>query len=261
MIKAFFTLIIYILHLQMPLVMASNADSEYKDNYKIIGNPNDFISHEFETAKAENKKLLFVLGAKWCHDSRSLAKKLDDKGLSIFMDRNYRVSLINVGYLNQGFEFLTHANMKTFYATPTVLIFDPVTGKHINKSDMHIWAGAADISQTAAYAYFDKYSNITEDGSVPGLSKSQQLSMEKLEQFRLSQEQRIRASYEIIGPMLKSSEETGGDKTFNRYWKTLAKLRNKLPKDLIKLQAQILKDTNMDSESLKLPQYEALPWE
>ncbi len=151
--------------------------------------------------------------------------------------------------------------MKTFYATPTVLIFDPVTGQHINKSDMHIWGGAASISQSETYKYFDKYSSQQDVENWDGLSKSQQLSMEKLEQFRLSQEQRIRASYEIIGPMLKLDEEKKVVKNFDAYWKALAKMRRKLPKDLKKLRQQILSNTDTNVESLKFPQYAALPWE
>jgi len=258
---AFYSFIILISILQIPLVMASKADSKYKDSYKTISNPNAFISSEFATAKADNKKLIFILGANWCHDSRSLAKKLDDKGLTVFMDRSYRVSLIDVGYLDQGFEFLTNANMETFYATPTVLIFDPATGKHINKKDMHIWGGAAKISPSDTYKYFENYSRQHNDDNTIFLSETQKQSIEKLEQFRLNQEQRIRASYDILGPMLKRYEEKKEDKNFDDYWEALAKLRNKLPKDLKKLREQILNNTNINIESLKFPQYAALPWE
>jgi len=254
-------LVILFCLLHTPLLVASKTDMKYKGSYKPITDPDTYISNEFAAAQKENKRLVFVLGGNWCHDSRSLARKLDQDDLSQFIERNYRLSLIDIGYLEQGFEFLANADMQTFYATPTVLIFDPVTGQHINKSDMHIWGSAAKINLTDTYKYFDKYISKLETTTPNSLTKTQQQSIEKLEQFRLAQEQRIRSGYLVIGPLLKRYNAKDKDKNFDSYWGALATLRRKLPKDLKRLREQILENSDQKPESITLPEYAALPWE
>lgn len=240
---------------------AAQSDPEYADSFKVVENPKALIDSEFEKAKAENKKLVFVLGGNWCHDSRSLARKLDEATLSQTVEKNYRVSMVDVGFLNQGFEFTERADMSTYYATPTVLIFDPITGKQLNAEDMHIWANADSVSQEDTQAYFEKYSQSLIAKTHDNLSKAQQLKLTELEQFISAQELRIIASYKVTGPMLERYKNDDEDENFDSYWKALANLRMSLPKDTSEIRAQIIAASDSELAAIEFPEYGILPWE
>ena len=246
---------------------AAQTDLEYDGVFKTIEQPSEFIKSEFLLAKSENKKLIFVLGGNWCHDSRSIAKKLDDAELSEYIQANYRISMIDVGYLNQGFEFTEKAEMQTFYATPTVLIFDPESEKLINASDMHIWANAFDLSQEETNSYFERYiepKGMTESSQLAKtakLTKAQKQHLAKLDLFTERQESRIRTSYKTIGPLLKRYKDDDVDENFKLYWKALSDLRMKLPLDVQKLRQQILISPDNELANISFPEYNSLPWE
>jgi len=260
--KTLFKLVSIFFYLSLTTVLAAEqSDAEYDGTFISIENPEDFIATELNAAQTENKKLLFVLGGNWCHDSRSLAKKLDDKDLSRFIQDNYRLSFIDVGYLNQAFEFTAKANMQTFYATPTVLIFDPKTQQHINAEDMHIWANAAKLSQEDTHAYFKKYALLSEHRNTQELTSEQKEQLLKLKQFIAVQEQRIKSSYKILGPMLERYKAKDEDENFQSYWEALAKLRSSLPADTKKLHSQIISASESEVQQISFPVYTALPWE
>ena len=245
----------------MFILSATESKVEFSDSYKTIDDPKALIASEFKIAKAENKKLLFVLGGNWCHDSRSLAKKLQDETLSEIIKADYRVSMVDVGYLNQGFEFLEKTNMSTFYATPTVLIFDPQTGQHLNAGDMHIWANASQVSQQDSKAYFEKYSNVSAVKITENISDAQQLHLVKLEKFLETQEGRIKLSYGVVGPLLERYKAGEKDENFEPYWDSLASLRMKLPADILQIREKIIAASDVELDGIIFPDYAALPWE
>ena len=260
--KTIFSIIIFIiLATSLSILSAAQTDMEYADSYKTIDNPIEFMTSEFELAKAENKKLMLVLGGSWCHDSRSLAKKLDDATLSKTIAANYRLSMIDIGFLDQGFEFVERAGMNTFYATPTVLIFDPETEKQINTDDMHIWANAYKVSQEDTNAYFKKYSTAVIGKTAEKLSDAQQLQLQKLEQFIATQEQRIKAGYKITGPMLERYKADDEDSKFEAYWEALAKLRARFPKDTKIIRQKIMAAADSELGAISFPMYAKFPWE
>ena len=242
-------------------VNAAQTDLEYEGVFKTIEHPSEFIKAEFHLAKSENKKLIFVLGGNWCHDSRSIAKKLDDAELSEYIQANYRISMVDVGYLNQGFEFTEKAEMKTFYATPTVLIFDPVSENLINASDMHIWANAFDLSQEETNLYFERYIDSKGVTESPQLTKAQKQHLSKLDTFTELQEIRIKTSYKTIGPLLERYKDGDVDENFKPYWKALSDLRMTLPSDVKKIREQILISPDNELANVSFPKYTSLPWE
>jgi hypothetical protein len=242
-------------------VKAAETDLEYEGIFKTIAQPSDFIKTEFHLAKSENKKVIFVLGGNWCHDSRSIAKKLDDNSISKYIEANYRVSMIDVGFLNQGFEFVEKANMQTFYATPTVLIFDPVSENLINASDMHIWANAFKLTQKESNSYFERYIDDKEMAKSPKLSAAQEQLFLKLDIFIEQQELRIKTSYKTIGPLLQRYKDDDIDDNFKPYWEALSDLRMRLPSDIKSLKEKILASPDNKLASITFPEYSSLPWE
>jgi thioredoxin-related protein len=229
--------------------------------YKKIASAQDYIEQQFQLAKAQNKRVIFALGGNWCHDSQSLAKKLAHQDLAPIIEANYLVSFIDVGYLADGFDFTELADMKTFYATPTVLIFD-ANGKHLNKDSMHIWAHAYTVPQQKTTDYFSKYIK-TADPTIAQeqLSGLRRQKWHELKAFVATQEQRIREAYKVVGPMLEQSELGNEDEQFQGFWKSLASFRMQLPKDIALIKKQILESDNKGIVDIKMPIYKPLPWE
>lgn len=245
------------------LFETNNAGMKYANSFKKVDYHEQYISSEFNLAKAQNKKLLFILGGNWCHDSRGLAKKLDQTSLSGFIAEHYRLSLVDVGFLERGFEFTDKTEMETYYATPTVLIFDPVSGEHLNKGDMHQWGSADKIKQSVTNNYFKKYASelAEEKKEEASISEQQMLYLNKLKEFTIAQEKRIKAAYKIVGPLLQQYKQGKENKDFEPYWEAVANLRLSLPDDIAKLQKQILAATDKELQSVLFPEYKSFPWE
>ena len=169
--------------------------------FQIISDPKSHMANEISAAQNDNKKLLWVLGSQWCHDSRSLQEKFKNEALAEILQENFRVSMVDVSYLNQGFEFTQSVGMQTFYATPTVIILDPQTMAHLNADDMHMWSNAYTVSAEDTLAYFKRYAELDSTEQREWSSQQQEL-IEQLKSYVQEQEKRIYDSYKIIGPML-----------------------------------------------------------
>ena len=247
----------------LSVVFSVSADDDEKlfDAYKKVADPVNYIAAQFATAKEQNKRVMFVLGGNWCHDSKNMIKKLEDESLKSIIEDNYLVSTIDVGYLDQGFSFAELANMKTFYATPTVLIFS-ADKRLINGNDLHKWGNAYSISQEEAVKYFSHY---IEHEDMPAdyhkFSDVQKSKWDELNLFISQQESLIKSSYSIIGPMLEEVDQKKDVKEFDDYWKALAHIRFTLPKDIKRIKEAILKGDETELAELKMPAYPSLPWQ
>lgn len=233
---------------------------EFYGSFKNIEHPQKFIMDAFDRARKQNKYLLFVLGGNWCHDSRSLAKKLQDPILSKTIEQKYLLEMVDVGFLDKAYEFVEKAGMHTYYATPTVLIFDPVSGRQINSEDMHVWANAFNISQEDSNLYFENYSQQNPQPEIQ-LSKVQQQHLVRLEQFVSQQQLRIKSGYQIVGPLLERYKAKHRDSEFQPYWVALAELRNQLPEDTRRLRQLIIAGDENSLDNIQYPDYPPLPWE
>ena len=55
-----------------------------------------------QQAAAENKLLLLVLGANWCHDSVALLQQFSKPELGPALQQRFVLTLVDVGYLEYG---------------------------------------------------------------------------------------------------------------------------------------------------------------
>jgi len=86
------------------------------------------VASVIASAKQSNKLALVILGANWCHDSRGLASRFHLEPMKTLIDESYEVIFVDVGYLNKGRNLIESLGSPAYYATPTVLIIDPVSG-------------------------------------------------------------------------------------------------------------------------------------
>ena len=237
------------------VIAVENTGNSFQD----ITDPQQYILAERKAAQAEDKLLLWVLGAEWCHDSRSLASKLASDELAGIIKAHYRLTQVSVGYLDAGFEFTQMANMKTFYATPTVLILNPETMQLLNRDDMHLWANAYQVSMADTVEYFSRYSQM-KFSPVAEYTAQQRAKLKQLNGFIQHQEQRIRDSYKIIGPMLADYKAGISNPDFDPSWLALARLRMSLP-EIIEKNKKSIESTPEQELELTSEALKPLPWE
>ncbi len=227
------------------------------------------IDNTLAKAKANNKLALIVMGANWCHDSRSLARKLFMPEIKSVIDENYELLFVDVGYLTKIKTVITRFGMPVIYATPTVLVIDPVSGKRINGLNMHIWRDADKVSIADTKKYFSEmanqknsYLNPLANMSEKGITKLASLNS-SIDEFEQTQADRIYQAFSVIGPLIKEKKEGGKAKDFMKHWKAVAALRYKITDDLstLRQQASDIANDSSSNKQLTFPEYPAFEWE
>jgi len=221
------------------------------------------IDDKLAKAKAEQKKLLLVLGAQWCHDSTGLAAKFSQSAMQTILTEHYQTLFIDVGYYQHGFDVVSRFNMPIYYGTPTVMIIDPDNEAIINADSMQQWLSADSISLENYQNYFSQMADkniMSEQPHSPQLAKYYQ----QINAFSSQQALRLKEAYQILGPALaryvenKEQFSSENEKT----WSQARKLRYNIQNDVIALKEQAKEAVKQqESISLVFPEYEQFSWE
>ncbi|MBV1911287.1 MAG: thioredoxin family protein [Kangiellaceae bacterium] len=220
-------------------------------------------------AKQNDKLALIIMGANWCHDSQSLARKLFSTELQPVIEANYQLLFVDVGYLSNIREVITRFDQPVIYATPTVLVIDPTSKLQLNADNMHQWRDAAKISLEDSIKYFSEIAktqktklNQIQNQEANNTGKLRSLNNE-LEAFENRQADRLYRAFAVIGPLLELDDNGGKAKNFRKYWRQVARYRYKLTEDLAELREQVksLADDGKASSKLKFPEYQLFDWE
>ena len=111
-------------------------------------------------ALRENKRIILVMGANWCHDSKSLAGRFETPRFKAMMEPKYVITYIDVGkpQIGEGrnLDIAKRFGIKKIKGTPTVLILSS-EGMLLNKKDAPSWRNAASRSDDAIFAYFEGF--------------------------------------------------------------------------------------------------------
>jgi hypothetical protein len=223
------------------------------------------VSKAIDTARDNNKLVLVVMGANWCHDSRALASRLYEGPLETLITENYETVFVDVGYLEKGKDVITSLGSPVYYATPTVLIVDPASGEVINARNRHQWANAASISMQASIDYFQQMANTDMDASA-GLkapsARLQELLLE-IEAFEQLQADRLYAAYAVLGPMLRAYENGDKEAFSESHWNEVRDFRYQVPKDVDSLRMEASERVKAEDTEITLhyPQYPPFSWE
>ena len=108
-----------------------------------------------EAAKT-GKKALIVMGANWCHDSRSLATHFETPRFKDMIRKSYVLEYIDVGQKNKNQDIAKRFGLDGTPGTPTVLIIDG-TGTLLNPKEAPTWRNAASRSEDEIFEYFESY--------------------------------------------------------------------------------------------------------
>ena len=220
------------------------------------------VQQTLERAKANDRLALIVVGGNWCHDSRALAARLNRSPLAEVIEQEYELVYVDVGWLDQGRDVLQEFGVAHFYATPTVLIVDPVSGNVVNDEDRHIWGNAYKVDMAQSVAYFETWATAdlpTESTDSPEL---QQLNAD-IDAFELQLAERVAEGYEVLGPLLKEHKAGNTPDDLDAKWEELYAFRSAIPGDIQDLRDEAERRVMAGEQGIKLdyPEYAPLSWE
>ena len=216
-------------------------------------------------ARDNDKLVLVVMGANWCHDSRALASRLYQEPLKTLIDERYETVFVDVGYLDKGKDVISSIGPPVYYATPTVLILDPVSGQMVNADNRHQWGDAYNISMEESIEYF-QFMAVADLTDLRGDEETPEELMgllAKIDSFERLQADRIYGAYAVIGPLLKAYKAGEEPAHFEDYWNEVRDYRMQVPRDLDVLRAEALLRVSSGERDITLeyPEYPAFSWE
>ena len=202
-----------------------------------------------QQATNEQKLLLVILGATWCHDSMALVKQFHQPPMQQALAERFVITYADVGYLESGRDISQRYGLPLYYATPSVLIINPATRQLLNKADLMHWSNAASL-KTAEYRQYFIDSDFTQSHTVPALSPAHQQQITAFEQRQAAQ---LWQGYQHLGPLLKAykAEEPGAKAAFLPVWNEVKALRTAIIPQVEALQQQA--STLQPQQPLQLP--------
>lgn len=106
-------------------------------------------------AAASGKRVLLVLGANWCHDSRALAGWLETPRFAALAAQSYEVVFVDVGTPQTGegrnLDIARRFGLAEMTGTPALLVLT-AQGKAVNLDTAAGWRNAASRSEAAIHA-------------------------------------------------------------------------------------------------------------
>jgi len=217
----------------MPACLANAEATSTIDvlyQYSPEENPVEALFDTRQQAIENNKRLLVVLGAQWCHDSRGLAAQFSSEQMQKIIQNDYEVKFIDVGLLEDRRAITTQFNYPTYYATPTVMVIDPQTNALLNADSMDKWAFADSVPSEDYVEYFGAFRN-----KAPRKSSV-------LTPYDIANAKRLQNAYNILGPMLGQDIEGNAPDGFYDVWKEVRSYRISLQKSLANQAAMLSED-------------------
>lgn len=106
-------------------------------------------------AAASGKRVMLVLGANWCHDSRALAGWLETPRFAALTAAHYEVVFVDVGSPQTGegrnLDIARRFGLPDMIGTPALLVLD-ADGTAVNLDTAASWRDAASRSEDAIFA-------------------------------------------------------------------------------------------------------------
>jgi thiol-disulfide isomerase/thioredoxin len=107
-------------------------------------------------AEIADKKVIVVMGANWCHDSRGLAGWFAEPRFAAMLAAKYEIVYVDVGQKDRNIDIGQRFGIKSIKGTPTVLVLSP-DGALLNRKSAPKWRDAASREEEDIFAYFDQF--------------------------------------------------------------------------------------------------------
>jgi len=107
-------------------------------------------------AQLNEKRVILVMGANWCHDSRGLAGWFAQPRFAAMLEAKYELVYVDVGHRDRNIDIARRFDLKSIKGTPTVLVLSS-SGDLLNRQSAPKWRDAASREQDDIFAYFDQF--------------------------------------------------------------------------------------------------------
>lgn len=123
--------------------------------YAVVPDAASQVDAALARSSANGKRVLLVMGANWCHDSRALAGWLETPRFTVLVAQHYELVFVNVGMPQSGdghnLDIAQRFGLAEFPGTPAVLVLT-ADGKLVNPDTAASWRNAATRSEDAIFA-------------------------------------------------------------------------------------------------------------
>ena len=107
-------------------------------------------------ALVADKKVILVMGANWCHDSRGLAGWFAEPRFAAMLDAKYQLVYVDVGHKDRNLDIARRFGVDEIRGTPTVLVLSS-RGELLNPRSAPKWRNAASRDEDDIFVYFDRF--------------------------------------------------------------------------------------------------------
>lgn len=115
------------------------------------------VDAALDRAALAEKRVILVMGANWCHDSRGLAGWFAQPRFTAMLKAQYEVVYVDVGHRDRNIDIARRFGIKAIKGTPTVLVLS-ADGDLLNSKTAPKWRDAASRAEAEIFTYFDQFS-------------------------------------------------------------------------------------------------------
>jgi thiol-disulfide isomerase/thioredoxin len=137
-----------------PAATSAPAHPEAR-SYAVTPDATADVDAALARAAANGKRVLLVMGANWCHDSRALAGWLETPRFVALVAERYELVFVNVGMPQTGdghnLAIAQRFGLTDFPGTPALLVLN-ADGQLVNADTAASWRNAGTRSEDAIYA-------------------------------------------------------------------------------------------------------------
>lgn len=230
---------------------AQHADALSQYTFTPDTNYTAAVAATQEKAKQQNKLLLVVMGAQWCHDSRGLAGKFSEPQMQTVLAQRFETVFVDVEYFEDRHAIAQKFGYPAYFGTPTVLVVDPKTSTLLNRETVPIWQNGDSVPLEQ---YIDYFSHVGETAPKPVIDSV------SLAHFTQEQVARLKRAFDYLRPVWKDVRE-GKQKDsseLSAFATEVWKFRVQLQKDINAMNEQLRQNPQV---VLVIPSYEKFSWE
>ena len=107
-------------------------------------------------ADEEGKRVIVVMGANWCHDSRGLSGWFAKPKFTAMLAPKYEIVYVDVGQRDRNIDIAQRFGISKIKGTPTVLVLS-AQGDLLNPKSAPTWRNAASRSEGDIFSYFEAF--------------------------------------------------------------------------------------------------------
>lgn len=143
------------------LASGSHAAHDYPEarSYAVSEDAMGDVDAALARANENGKRVLLVMGANWCHDSRALAGWLESERIAPLVEAEYELVFVNVGMPQQGdghnLEVAQRFGIVDLPGTPNLLVVT-ADGTLVNADTATTWRNAASRSEAEIRAELER---------------------------------------------------------------------------------------------------------